>query len=85
MSEIPAEALGERDAARIVGLSPATLSTLRCRGGGPPFLRLGRAIRYRVSDLRAWRDARLVTSTADTSTAEQPESKPRRCRRTKAG
>lgn len=52
-------------AASIVGLSPATLETLRCRGGGPPFAKLGRRVVYRTADLRAWRDARLVRNTSE--------------------
>lgn len=58
------EVVGVDEAAGIVGLAAATLNTLRCRGGGPPFVKLGRRVVYRVADLRAWRDARLVTNTA---------------------
>lgn len=54
--------LTERQAAEFLQLSPATLSTWRSRRGrvardgkqGPPFLRLGRSIRYRRADLDAW-------------------------------
>ncbi len=61
----PPEAVDTRGAAEILGISPATLSTLRCRGGGPPFVRYGRAVRYVVADLRAWRSARAVRSTSE--------------------
>jgi DNA-binding transcriptional MerR regulator len=57
------EVLDTRAAAAIVGLSPATLETLRSRGGGPPFVRPGRRVVYRVADLRRWRDDRLVEHT----------------------
>ena len=29
---------------------------------GPPFIRIGRAVRYRISDLDAWLENRLVRS-----------------------
>lgn len=59
------EVLDVRRASHIVVLSPATLNTLRSRGGGPPYVKMGRRVFYRVSDLRTWRDARLRSSTAE--------------------
>lgn len=41
-------------AAEYLGLSPATLETMRSRGGGPPFVKLGRRVVYRQQDLDAW-------------------------------
>ncbi|MEM7151312.1 MAG: DNA-binding protein [Myxococcota bacterium] len=58
------EVVDVHGASFIVGLAPATLNTLRSRGGGPPYLKLGRRVFYRAADLRAWRDARLRTNTA---------------------
>lgn len=49
----------------VTGLSRATLASLRCRGGGPPFFKLGRRVVYPLDELRRWRDARLVRSTAE--------------------
>lgn len=63
-SETP-EVLDVKRASRIVGLSPSTLNTLRCRGGGPPYVKLGRRVFYRVKDLRTWRDARLRSNTGE--------------------
>lgn len=57
------EMVDTKVAARIVGLSPATLETKRSRGGGPPFVKYAKAVRYRVADLRAWRDAKLRNHT----------------------
>jgi predicted DNA-binding transcriptional regulator AlpA len=43
------------DAARRVGLSESSLEKLRCRGDGPPFVRIGsRAVGYLIEDLDAW-------------------------------
>lgn len=84
------EVVDTNGASSISGVPVATLCTLRSRGGGPPFLRIGRSIRYRVDLLRTWRDAHLVTSTADTSAAERVDvagsskSQPARGRKARA-
>jgi hypothetical protein len=49
--------LTTKDAARILGLSPAMLERLRWMREGPPFVRptgTGRAVRYRWRDLVDW-------------------------------
>lgn len=57
--ETPAP-VDEHEAARIIGMSVAFLRADRYRGhvgartAGPPFLRLGRAIRYDPLDLKEW-------------------------------
>ena len=48
------------EAARILKISPVTLERWRGLGAGPKFCRLGRAIRYRLSDLHSWVDANRV-------------------------
>lgn len=65
------------------GLSPATLTTMRSRGGGPPYAVLGRVVRYRIADLDAWVDARTRSSTADVPAAER-RRKPTKRKATKA-
>lgn len=57
--------LTTKDAARVLGLHPDTLRRLRREGGGPPFVRIGRAIRYRLDVVDAWAAARTFKSTAD--------------------
>jgi len=57
--------LSRRDAAQRVGLAPATLAKLAVFGGGPPMVKLGRSVRYRVADLEAWIERRTATSTTD--------------------
>jgi excisionase family DNA binding protein len=53
-------------AAAYLGLSPTTLETLRTRGGGPPFVKLGRRVVYRSEDLAHWLAHRVRHSTSDT-------------------
>lgn len=46
--------LTEGQAADLLRLSSRTLQAWRSRNVGPPFVRAGRAIRYRRSDLNSW-------------------------------
>jgi predicted DNA-binding transcriptional regulator AlpA len=56
------ELLDAASTAAFLGLSERTLERWRRERTGPSFIRLSvRAIRYRLSDLRAWRDGRTVT------------------------
>jgi len=49
--------LREQDAADLLCLSVRTLQSWRIRLAGPPFVQVGRAVRYRRRDLIAWIDA----------------------------
>ena len=53
------------DAARYLGLSAATLAKLRCVGGSPEFMKLGRRIVYERAALDSWLAARRAKSTSD--------------------
>lgn len=53
------------DAAAYTGVSRSTLEKLRIFGGGPRYLKLGRLVRYRKSDLEEWLSIRAVSSTSD--------------------
>jgi hypothetical protein len=61
----PQELLRTSGAAAISGLSVSTLNKLRCSGGGPAFLKRGRAVRYKPVDLKDWLDSRRVMSTSE--------------------
>jgi predicted DNA-binding transcriptional regulator AlpA len=53
--------LPQDEAARRLGLgNPRTLAAWRLRRRGPPYVRLGRAVRYRAADIAAFVAARLV-------------------------
>jgi len=56
--------LNTEQAAAYVQLVPNTLEKFRIRGDGPPFMKVGRAVRYRAADLEAWLTARTVKSTS---------------------
>lgn len=52
-----------------VGLSKSYLEKLRVRGEGLAFVKIGRAVRYRDSDVDDWIAARIVNSTSELRTA----------------
>lgn len=41
-------------AARYLALSPHSLECYRSLGGGPPFYKFGKFVRYAVADLHTW-------------------------------
>ncbi len=54
--------VNEDGAAAILAIKPQTLASWRCRGvNSLPFVKIGRAVRYRVSDLEAWMEKRTAT------------------------
>jgi len=53
--------LDTKQAGKFLSISDKTLRTWRCQGRGPAFVAISpRSVRYRVEDLKAWADARLV-------------------------
>jgi hypothetical protein len=54
--------LNEVQAADFLNLSIRTLQAWRVKNAGPHFVRAGRAIRYRRSDLIAWIEANTISS-----------------------
>ena len=57
--------LTQREAATYLHLSERTLERFRVSGAGPKFVRLGRSIRYRLTDIEAFIAARIVGSTSE--------------------
>jgi predicted DNA-binding transcriptional regulator AlpA len=52
-------------AAKHIGLAVSTLEKLRVTGAGPKYVKLGRAVRYRISDLEKYLAERVVSSTSE--------------------
>jgi predicted DNA-binding transcriptional regulator AlpA len=55
----------ETEASRITGMSVAWFQRMRWSGGGIPYAKLGRAVRYKQSDVLLWMDSRKRASTSD--------------------
>ena len=61
-----ASLLSDREVAVLTGRARSTLQKDRLYGGGVPFVRVGRQVRYRQEDLAAWLAA-LPTLTSTSS------------------
>jgi excisionase family DNA binding protein len=48
-----------------LGISERTLERKRGDGTGPTFVKVGRAVRYRESDVEKWLESRAVRSTSE--------------------
>ena len=46
--------LTQKEVKEITGLADSTLEQWRLKGKGPKFIRLGRLVRYRLSDVNAY-------------------------------
>ncbi len=62
----PAEYVCTKGLAKILGVSEEWLEIGRCKGYGPPFVRLTkRLVRYRLEDIEAWMKERTYRSTSE--------------------
>jgi len=57
--------LTARDAANLLRLSSSWLAKARMRGDGPPYIRVGRSIRYGEAALIQWMRSRQRSSTSE--------------------
>jgi predicted DNA-binding transcriptional regulator AlpA len=57
--------LTPREAAKVLGVSESWLAKARMRGDGPPFVKIGRSIRYKISGLNEYVRNRTRRSTTD--------------------
>ena len=56
----------EKLAAEILGITPGTLSVWRCTRRYPlPYVKIGRTVRYRLSDLEEFARSRTVGTVAE--------------------
>lgn len=55
----------QNDVAERLGCSVRTLERYRVSGEGPRFVKIGRLVRYRASDLDAWLAGRIRGSTSE--------------------
>ena len=62
--------VNEKEAARVLYISPRTLQRWRLTGEGPRYVKLGRLVRYGLTDLADFAERRFRTSTSDDGTTE---------------
>ena len=54
-------------------ISNDTLAALRRRGDGPPFIRIGRSVRYPIEQVREWEASAAVTRTCESEACAAAE------------
>ncbi|RZB36396.1 MAG: hypothetical protein SRB2_02221 [Desulfobacteraceae bacterium Eth-SRB2] len=52
--------INEYEAAQLVGVAVQTLRNWRCQHRGPAYLKLSRAVRYRINDLENFMDSKRI-------------------------
>ena len=66
---MPAKNLRTKEAANYTGLSSSLLEKLRVFGGGPAYLKIGRAVVYNTADLDLWLSGHRCAHTSQRSAA----------------
>ena len=65
LQQIQPKALAPADAAVYLGLSVATLERMRASGNGPPFVKIGKSVRYARDAMDEWLREDAVRSSAE--------------------
>ena len=69
----PTDLLTTEEAGRYLRLSPRTLERYRVTGEGPRYLKIGRRVLYRKSDLDEWLKNKSRRSTSDPGPDPDPD------------
>lgn len=84
MSESEYDLLTTGEAADRVRLAKSTMDKKRGKEGGPPFIKMGRCVRYRPADLDLWKASCIRRGTweykrqpADPADGVEPDGQPR--------
>lgn len=59
--------LDTKELSQRLGTSAVTLARMRCQGNGPAFIRIGRSVKYRWSNVESWLADRECQSTSEVS------------------
>jgi excisionase family DNA binding protein len=63
--------LDEKQLAKLLGVSTRTLQNRRVTGGGIPFIKIGKAVRYNPKDVAEYLEQHRLTSTSSTKDVDQ--------------
>lgn len=66
--------LDTTQAATLLGIKPNTLEIWRTQGRSPKFLKIGRNVRYRLSDIEAFLDGSYRATTRDSVAAKSNQN-----------
>lgn len=61
----PLGLVNQAELAAMLGKSEAWAERSRWDGSGPPFVKIGKSVMYRVADVQEWLAGRTRTSTSD--------------------
>jgi excisionase family DNA binding protein len=64
IAQMTPDILDTREAAAYIRLAKPTLERFRLTGDGPRYAKMGKAVRYRRTDLDEWLASRLIRSTS---------------------
>ena len=61
--QMQSEYASTEDTAKMLGVSVSFLTKARVYGGGPPFMKLGKVVRYHVPTIKEWAKSRTQSTT----------------------
>lgn len=64
MAQTIIKLIDEKAAAAALAVSVRTLQAWRVRGGGPPYVKAGRSVRYNTATLEQWTQDRVQAHTS---------------------
>ena len=62
---IQSNLLTREQAAQFLSLKKSTLEAWAVRGGGPAYIKMGKAVRYRMGDLESFIESRMRQNTSE--------------------
>lgn len=66
--------INDQELAKMIDMSRNWLQIMRLRGGGPPFIKIGAAVRYDLAEVIVWLEARKCRTTSDLSYKQAREA-----------
>ena len=64
--------IDEKEASAITGMSLAWFQRARWAGNGIPYVKISRAVRYKLADILQWMNDRRITSTSQDKVGARP-------------
>lgn len=69
----PDRLIGRDEVDEIFGIPKRFLEIVACKGGGPPFVKIGRLTKYRVRDVLSWIESHRFENTSQVQRAAELE------------
>ena len=59
------EVITEKEVSKLLSISLQSLRNWRCQRKGPPYIKIGRSVRYPIEDLRKYLESRKIEPEAE--------------------